>query len=137
MNIKISQTPTGGWSLWATEKPGDDQPMIHAAAKRTVAQIQALLTVLLDEADASPTAPKGSDLAAIKTSTLAAVLAALDGWIEGSRDNHVEVGHRHENVGDECWRKFGPADIRNMINDAALEVGVNQFPIPIIPKEDA
>jgi hypothetical protein len=73
---------------------------------------------------------KGSELAAAKREALAAVLGALNGRIEGGRENHDAMGHRHENRGEECWRSFAPSDIRSMINDAARQVGLARFPDP-------
>jgi hypothetical protein len=70
------------------------------------------------------------DVAAAKSTALAAVLGTLDGWIEGQRANHDALDHRAEPVGEECWRRFAPADIRNMVNDAAREVGVHEFTLP-------
>lgn len=81
-------------------------------------------------------APTGSAPQAAASAALTAMLEALDGWIEGARDNHVGMGHRGENVGDECWRRFAPEDIRNMINDAARSVGIGEFPRPNLPRED-
>jgi hypothetical protein len=61
----------------------------------------------------------------------------LDGWIVGAKENHGALGHsRYENVGEECWRSFAPSDIRNMINDAARELGLSEFPISDDPEED-
>lgn len=60
----------------------------------------------------------------------------LDGWIEGARANHDGLDHRGEPVGDECWTRYAPADIRNMINDAARELGLAEIPAPAKPKED-
>lgn len=81
-------------------------------------------------------APKGSELAAAKSSALYAVLVVLDGWIEGSRISHDAMEHRGEPQGEECWRQFTPDDIRRMVNDAAREVGISEFPYPEVPKED-
>lgn len=67
---------------------------------------------------------------------LTAMLGMLDGWIEGAQEDHEAMGHRDENRGSECWRSFAPADIRNMINDAARELGLTEFPAPVEPRED-
>jgi hypothetical protein len=64
------------------------------------------------------------------------MLGMLDGWIEGARENHDAMGHKYENRGEECWTQFHPADIRNMINDVARELGLAEFPAPAKPKED-
>ena len=61
---------------------------------------------------------------------LKAMLGELDGWIRGCKENHQGLGHRGENTGDECWRSFAPSDIRRMVNDAAREVGLNEFTEP-------
>lgn len=54
---------------------------------------------------------------------LVAMLAVVDGWVEGAQENHEALQHRGESIGSECWTQFHPDDIRNMINDAAREVG--------------
>lgn len=54
------------------------------------------------------------------------VLDVLDGWIDGAKANHDALEHRGESTGDECWTRFHPDDIRNMVNDAAREVGVTE-----------
>jgi hypothetical protein len=65
------------------------------------------------------------------------LLTVLDDWIEGAHENHEALEHRgRENVGEECWRSFAPSDIRNMINDAARELGLGEFPTPERGKED-
>lgn len=71
-----------------------------------------------------------------KRQALAIVRAVLDDWIRGARENHEALGHRRENTGEECWRTFAPSDIRNMINDAARELGVDEFPLPEVAQED-
>jgi len=81
-------------------------------------------------------AGKGSTSYAAKVAALTAVLVSLDGWIEGAQENHEAMGHRHENRGEECWRSYAPGDIRNMVNDAAREVGVSEIPMPSARKED-
>jgi hypothetical protein len=65
-----------------------------------------------------------------KSQALAIVWTVLDDWIRGGRENHEALGHRDENRGEECWRSFTPGDIRNMINDAARELGLLEFPLP-------
>jgi hypothetical protein len=67
---------------------------------------------------------------------LATLLSALDGWIEGGKSNHEASGHRHENRGEECWRQYAPDDIRRIVNDAARELGISEFPAPESPEED-
>jgi hypothetical protein len=78
----------------------------------------------------------GSALARVKREALMRVLEALDGWIEGQKSNHEACDHRGENRGEECWRTWAPSDIRNMINDAARELGLAEFPAPREPEED-
>jgi len=68
---------------------------------------------------------------------LQAVLDVLDGRIERAQDNHHDSYHPNEPQGQECWRRFSPGDIRNMINDAARAVGLTEFPPPNVRKEDA
>ncbi len=57
---------------------------------------------------------------------LATVLGVLDGWIEGAKADHEGNGHRGELVGEECWTQFHPEDIRRMVADAAIEMGVDE-----------
>lgn len=64
------------------------------------------------------------DLARGATEALAHVRRVLDGWIEGAKANHEGLGHRDERAGEECWTQFHPDDIRNMVTDAAAELGV-------------
>lgn len=84
-----------------------------------------------------PRALKGSELSQAKRLALIAMLDTLDGWIEGAKENHDAMGHSHENRGEECWRQYTPSDIRRMVNDAAREVGVSEFPILTGAVEDA
>lgn len=67
---------------------------------------------------------------------LYAMLTELDSWIEGLHGNHQALDHRGENVGEECWTQFHPEDIRNMINDAARQLGLGEFPKPETARED-
>jgi len=67
---------------------------------------------------------------------LSTFLGVLDGWIDGSKSNHGACDHRGEGVGEECWRSYAPADIRRMVNDAAREVGVKEWPEPEVAAED-
>jgi hypothetical protein len=53
---------------------------------------------------------------------LKAVLAVLAGWIEGARENCSAMEHRRHN-GPLCGMHFEVDDFRNMINDAARELG--------------
>ena len=74
--------------------------------------------------------------AADQRAALQAVLDALDGWIEGCHENHQAMEHRNENRGEECWRSFAPSDFRNMVGDAARQLGVT---LPVArrkPRED-
>lgn len=84
----------------------------------------------------TPSLRKGSEIAADKRQALAIMRAVLDDWIKGAKENHEACQHRHENRGEECWRTFAPSDIRNMINDAARELGLQPFPLPESPEED-
>lgn len=75
-------------------------------------------------------------LNAAKSLALYTVLVTLDSWIEAAVEHHAAMGHRDEKTGDECWRSFAPSDFRDMINDAARELGLSEFPLPEKPKED-
>lgn len=50
-----------------------------------------------------------------KPAALKAMLAVLDGWIEGAQSNHEALGHRETG----CCSTFAPEDIRRMVEDAA------------------
>ena len=71
-----------------------------------------------------------------RSHALATMLGIVSGWVEGARSNHEASDHRGESSGSECWRSFTPQDIRAMINDAAREVGVTEWPAPTMPAED-
>lgn len=77
-----------------------------------------------------------TNVQADKRQALAILRAVLDDWIKGARENHVALGHRNENRGEECWRTFHASDIRVMINDAARELGLEQFVAPEEPEEE-
>lgn len=64
------------------------------------------------------------------------LLTVLDGWIDGAHDNHEALGHRGESTDRLCWTEFHPSDIRRMVNDAARELGLSEFPEPKTPRED-
>jgi hypothetical protein len=53
---------------------------------------------------------------------LRAVLDAVDGWVDGAKENHRALEHRGEQL--PCWESFHPDDIRNMVADAARVIGV-------------
>jgi hypothetical protein len=92
---------------------------------------------------ASPRPPRrkrgpltNADQRASASLALYTVLTTLDGWIDGQRENHDAMGHRGENTGSECWRSFAPSDFRRMVNDAARELGLGEFPESTNPRED-
>jgi hypothetical protein len=64
------------------------------------------------------------------------LLTVLDGWVDGAHDNHEALGHRDEIRGEECWTRFHPQDIRRMVNDAARDLGLSEFPEPEYPQEE-
>lgn len=64
------------------------------------------------------------------------MLTVLDGWIEDAHSNHEALDHRGESTDAQCWTQFHPVDIRAMVNDAARELGLSEFPRPAAPKED-
>ena len=85
----------------------------------------------------TPARARAAEVAADKRQALAIVRAVLDDWIRGAKENHEAMDHSRENRGSECWRTFAPSDFRNMINDAARELGVDEFPLPESPEEDS
>jgi hypothetical protein len=85
----------------------------------------------------TPARARAAEVAADKRQALAIVRAVLDDWIRGAKENHEAMDHPRENRGSECWRTFAPSDFRNMINDAARELGVDEFPLPESPEEDS
>ena len=84
----------------------------------------------------TPARARAAEVAADKRQALAIVRAVLDDWIRGAKENHEAMDHSRENRGSECWRTFAPSDFRNMINDAARELGLQEFPLPEVPEED-
>lgn len=143
MNLKITSDRNGGWNLWVTPTGESDASPIYAAWGRTHVQIEALLHGILAEGPC-PAAPAPAEPGQVepgafgeRRAALAAVLDALNGWIEGVQENHDSMPHRGENTGEECWRQFAPADIRAMVNDAARQLGVAEFAAPKRPQEDA
>lgn len=87
---------------------------------------------------AQPVAPhslaeEGRQAASLALYTM---LTVLDGWIEGAHSNHEALDHRGEGTDSPCWTQFHPQDIRAMVNDAARELGVGEFPRPERGKED-
>jgi hypothetical protein len=85
---------------------------------------------------AEPDSTREADKMAGARRATVLMLGALDGWIEGARANHDGLGHRGENVGEECWTQFHPNDIRNMVNDVNREMGMSEFAAPEVAKED-
>lgn len=55
---------------------------------------------------------------------LIVMLGVLDGWIEGAKENHEANRHRAEPLGAECWTQFDISEIKNMIRDAARQLGI-------------
>lgn len=90
----------------------------------------------LDTSKAVPVFGTVRENLADKRQALAIFRAVLDDWIRGARENHEASGHRGENTGEECWRTFLAEDVRNMVNDAAQEMGLKEFPKPTRPEED-
>lgn len=145
MIIKVTENAKkGGWNLWVTEKPGDDQAPIVMASGRSREQITAMLRVLFEEADAARVIPTpapvvtvaADQLSIARRHALGTLRAHLDGWIQGAKENHEALDHRTENKGEECWRHFAPEDIRTMINDACRELGLLGFPAADVNVED-
>lgn len=85
----------------------------------------------------TPDRVRAAEVAADKRQALAIVRAVLDDWIKNQRDSmHRVYEHGDEASGSECWRSFAPSEIRTMINHAARELGVAEFPDPDQPEED-
>lgn len=55
---------------------------------------------------------------------LTVMLAVLDSWVEGAKANHAALEHHPHPLGMECWTRFHVSDIKNMIDDAARELGI-------------
>ena len=87
--------------------------------------------------DTDPENPPGSAVNKASASlALYKLLTVLDGWVDGAHSNHHALDHREENKGQECWRTFTPSDVRRMVNDAARELDLSEFPKPTNPRED-
>lgn len=127
MIIKLTEVE-GRWDLLATASNKEDDRPVYAAWGRTRAQIETVLSGILDEAPTEPASPpKGSGLAAAKRMTLEAMLTVLDGWVAGARVNHTALDHQREVR--PCWTRFDTDDIRRMVADTAREVGLNDFTV--------
>jgi hypothetical protein len=72
--------------------------------------------------------PRAPALADASSAGLAlrTVLNVLDQWIAGARENHEALGHRGEGLGGECWQSHHSNDIRQMVNDAARDLGLDE-----------
>jgi len=140
VNIKITEDADGRWDLWVTRQDGANEKPIYAAWNRSAEQIEALLPGILAEVPKAmiktPPKVRASPDAVAKSAALYNMLIVLDNWIEGAQSNHEASDHWGENRGEECWRQFAPEDIRNMVNDAARELGISEFPAPGVARED-
>lgn len=123
-------TPADYIAKYGRPSATDEERDVKAESELDPAEVAALYAV----AKASVAAP--ADLQHAKRQVLLVLRAVLDDWIRGVRANHEAMDHRNENVGEECWRTFGPDDIRVMINDAARELGLEPLPAPDKPEED-
>lgn len=117
-------------NLKATVELGDESKQLLRELRDRLPQPPAV------PADDILAAVKASALAAAKRKALRAVLDALDGWIEKAASFHRCYCTEAEPKGKECWRAFAPADIRDMVNQACREVGLLEFPVPKLPRED-
>jgi hypothetical protein len=70
----------------------------------------------------APSLTREADKLAGAVNALTALERAAKGWAEGSHENEVAMGHRDVKTSDE--QPFVLADILNMVDDAAREVGV-------------
>lgn len=52
----------------------------------------------------------------------------VESWVAQQQEEHEANGHRREDVGQPCWNRWHPNDIRTMINDTARELGVPEMP---------
>jgi hypothetical protein len=145
MHIRIVEK-NGGWNLWAAETADPAAAPIYTAARRTREQIVNLLRNIVDDTPAPISTSVETEPVKDETpstnrkagahAALSSLLGALDGWIEGAKNNHDALNHRSESRGEECWRNFAASDIRNMVNDAAREMGIAAFPYPTLAQED-
>ena len=117
------------------EKYGRPVPIGEQIDRQAEAELEpAESLALVGRTEPSPTREADKMAGARRATVL--MLGALDGWIEGARANHDGLGHRGENVGEECWTQFHPNDIRNMVNDVNREMGMSEFAAPEVAKED-
>lgn len=58
---------------------------------------------------------------------LITMVRVLRDWREGAKSNHEGMDHRGES--SPCWDAFTVGDIRNMIDDAARELGITDLDI--------
>ena len=121
------------------ERIRDTADEIEREAKRNLASAAAPKPLTVHHLDGSKTVTGPAETHAGNLGArqaLGAMILMLDSWIQGAKENHEAMGHRHENTGEECWRTFAPDDIRRMVNDVAQELGLAEFPATIHPEED-
>jgi hypothetical protein len=161
VNIRLTET-SDGWNLWAAATADATAAPVYTAHNRTPEQIAALLPAILGETPpprpviertSPPKTAAMPDQAALQAvvaaamppqamgkvgaaAALQAMLMTLDSWIEGAYENHHALEHRSENTGEECWREFAPSDIRAMVNDTARDLGLTEFRLDGVGKED-
>jgi hypothetical protein len=104
---------------------------VHPQARVTAAVAQ-LLAAMREQAFAElPPAPKTApttddDVSVLvdrivrraQYAALREVLVVVNGWVAGTAENHEAMQHRGN-----CCRDFAPADFRQMLNDAARNLG--------------
>lgn len=58
------------------------------------------------------------------------MLIVAKSWADGAAENDAASATRYQNAKPSDQQTFVLADIRNMVNDAARELGVSEFPLP-------
>lgn len=94
------------------------------SAVRKVADIALKLAVRADD-DATVSELVHRIIRRAHYEALKQVLATLDGWIEGAKENHDARAHRGEL--DPCWEQFHAVDIRTMVDHAARALGAREL----------
>lgn len=98
-------------------------------------QYEGIMTVLQEIRDRVPdmgtvrVPDRNDDFRMGASSALDAMMCVAKSWAEGAAENDEAMGRRDHRAAKD--QPFFLADILNMINDAAREVGVTEIPVKL------
>lgn len=107
--------------ITVSEVPPNSQVVITSEGRSAVVTDR-------DRATVTPEPSGNAVRVSERRTALNAMLVVLESWVEGTKSNHEALDHRGEM--EPCWQQFAPEDIRRMVNDACIEVGINPFADP-------